>query len=455
MSRTVLLVDDDESTLLLLRRFFELKGWRVHQTKSAQEAISLFENERPFLVVLDLRLPYLSGIELLEILRERDPDPAIVMLTGHADVETAVSAMRLGAENYLSKPVSLDHLEAIAEKAVEKVVLRRSNRVLTAQQEHGSPVTEALRHTPALQGLEESIGRVAESDVTVLLIGETGTGKTRVAKLIHGRSARAKAPFIEVSCAALSRENLEQRLFGEEKVTSRGKRVEPRGLFEVADGGTLLLDQIGLLDKDLQPRLLQVLETQRLRRVGGTEEVAVDVRIIAAANADLEAEVRLGRFREELYYRLAVVPLRLPPLREWSRADIVATATELLRGLQDRRDGADPIQIGADAADLLGRYLWPGNLRQMRNTLERILILNPRMTVVLPEHLPPEIAGVRQGDPGGSFDPTLPMEEVERSHIAAALKHFGGNRSQTAQSLRISRRALYDKLEKFGLDAVR
>lgn len=452
MHRSVLLVDDDESTLLLLRRFFERKGWEVHQTKSGQEAIALFQHSRPSLVILDLNLPYISGIDLLEILRERDPDPAIVMLTGHAEVETAVAAMRLGAENYLSKPVSLDHMEAVAEKAVEKVVLRRSNRALAAQQEQASPVAEALRQSPVMKELDEAIGRVAEADVPVLLTGETGTGKTRVAKSIHGRSARSAAPFVEVNCAGLSGENLEQRLFGEEKLTTRGRRIEPRGLFEIADGGTLLLDRIEMLDVALQPRLLHVLETQRLRRVGGTEEVAVDVRIIAAANVDLQERVRAGSFREELYYRLAVVPLEVPPLRSRPHADIVATAADLLGGLHGRRDAPDPPRLGPQAADLLARYDWPGNLREMRNVLERILILNPQIGEILPEHLPPEIRGARPA-PGAQYDPTRPLQEVERAHIVAALDHFKGNRSRAAQSLRISRRSLYDKLEKYGMEA--
>jgi DNA-binding NtrC family response regulator len=455
LHRSVLLIDDDETSLLLLRRFFERLGWRVQKTRSPQEAIAFYEGTSPPLVILDLHMPVLSGLELLEILRSRDPDPAIVMLTGQADVETAVTAMRLGAENYLTKPVALDHLEAIAEKAFETVGLRRSNRALTSQQVGGgSPTAAALRRSQVMREMEEQVERVASSQATVLLVGETGTGKSWLARSIHQRSARARAPFIEVNCAGLSRENLEHKLFGEERITSRGRRVEPRGLFELADGGTILLDQVGMLDRELQPRLLQVLETGRFRRVGGTEEVEVDVRIIAATTSELQAQVQMGEFREDLYYRLAVVPLHLPPLREQTREEVLGTARALLGGLSPHLGGEGSVGISAAAEDLLARYDWPGNIREMRNLLERVLILHPRLREIGVDELPAEVRSGEVSPPPRLLDPTLPMEEVERMHILAALRHFGGNRSAAARSLRIARRTLYEKIERYAMDSI-
>lgn len=454
MHRSVLLIDDDDASLRLLQRFFERLGWRVSLTQSPQQAIALYDGARPALVILDLHMPVLSGLELLELLRERDPDPAIVMLTGQADVETAVAAMRAGAETYLTKPVSLNHLEAIAAKALETAALRRSNRVLATQHAAaGSPMAVALRQSGLMRELEEQIERVARTDVTVLLVGETGTGKSWLARAIHERSSRSDAPFVEVNCAGLSHENLEQKLFGVERVTSRGRRVEPRGLFELADGGTLLLDQVGMLNRELQPKLLQVLETRSFLRVGGTEAVDVDVRVIAATSGDLAEEVRAGTFREDLYYRLAVVPLRLRPLRERTREEVLGIARGLLGPLRKHLGGGPPVRIAGSAEDLLARYSWPGNVREMRNLLERVLILNPDIAEIGIEELTAEVRGGERAEPKQVSDPTLPLEEVERGHILAALQHFGGNRSAAAKSLRISRRTLYDKIEKYGLPA--
>jgi two-component system, NtrC family, response regulator AtoC len=450
MTRSVLLVDDDDATLRLLRRFFERQGWVAHASKSPQKAIATFEIERPSLVILDLHMPVLDGIELLEILRERDPDTSVLMLTGHGDVESAVKAMRLGAQNYLTKPVSLDHLQVVAEAALERTTLRRRNRVLTNQQEGrnsgGGPITAGLLS----EEMDATLRRVAESDATVLVEGETGTGKNSVARAIHARSARAGAPFIEADCARFSEENLELRLFGGEQVTSRGVRVHPLGLLELAEGGTLVLDGIEMLHPELQPKLLNVLATRRFRRVGGHTEVAVDVRLIAISGTSLEGAVAEGKFREDLFYRLSVFPLRLPSVREHSRARVSDLLFFLLHGLR-RGDGED-IGISPEAEALLVRYPWPGNVREMRNALERILILHPGVREIQPEHLPPEVrGGAAEEQTPALADPTLPLDEVERRHLRAALAHFGGNKSQTARSLGIGRRTLYEKMDRYRL----
>jgi DNA-binding NtrC family response regulator len=453
MSKSVLLVDDDDASLRLLERFFRRLGWEPHATKSPQESIVLYETLRPYLVILDLQMPKLSGIDLLQILRDRDPDSSIVMLTGHADVESAVTAMRMGAQNYLTKPISLDHLEAVAAAAMESTTIRRRNRVLSSQQIGQLPTGEAIPSSTAFRDLDERIDRLSEVDATILLQGETGTGKGWLAKRIHGRSARSAAPLIEVDCAQLSGQNLEQRLFGAERMTNRGRRVDPRGMFEIANGGTILLDRIELLNQDLQPKLLGFLATKKFRRAGGETEVEVDVRIVAAAAVDMEEEIRQRRFREDLYYRLAVFPLRIPPLRERSRAEISELANYLLHVLREGRSDSPAVRISPEADDLLGRYSWPGNVREMRNVLERLLILHPNAAQIGVDQLPPEIrGGGKSGELSQDADPTLPLDEVERRHIWAALQHFDGNKSRVAASLRIGRRTLYDKLAKYGLE---
>ncbi len=452
MHRSVLLVDDDQANLRLLTRFFTRLGWVTRATVSPQEAVALYESERPSLVILDLRMPRLSGIELLEILRDRDPDPAIIMLTGAADVESAVAAMRLGAHNYLTKPVALEHLEVVTNAALETVTLRRANRQFARLQGEGAGRSEIQARSLIPDALSDRVVRLMESDVPVLLQGETGTGKGWLARLIHSESRRASAPFSEVECATLSDGNLEERLFGAERSTSRGRRVELRGLVEAADGGTLFFDQIDLLDPVLQPRLLGLLASGRFRRRGGEAELSVDVRVIAASTLPLAEEVAAGRFRHDLYHRVAGFPLQLPPLRERRRGELLELSRALLHGLGSGGDDSPPVRIAPEAAELLARYTWPGNVRELLNVLQRVVTLNPNVQEVLPVHLPAELTGAAEKERPMIADPTLPLDQVERLHIRAALAHFGGNKSLVARSLGIGRRTLYDKLSRFGLE---
>jgi len=449
VSRSILLVDDDPEILTMLGRFFERRGWAVGRASDAATAAESYDRDRPDLVLLDLNLPgSIGGLKLLEVLRARDPDAAVIMLTGHADIETAVEAMRLGAENFLTKPVELAHLEASTERAFEKVELRRRNRFLT---ERLVPETEpaALGRSPAMREIGRQLQILAENDTTVLLLGETGTGKGYLAQLLHARSKRAGAPFIEINCAGLSATFLDSELFGHEKGAFTDAKEQKRGLFEVADGGTLFLDEIGDLAPDLQPKLLKVLESRRFRRLGGTREIDVDVRLIAATNQNLEDSVRAGRFREDLFYRLAVLPVRLPALRERGRDDIADLALRILVDLR-RKLGRGPARIAPEAIDLMASYPWPGNIRELRNVLERVVLLAGNPEELLPGHLPPEMMSGRDPFATGA-EAELTLEEVERRHIARALSHNGGNRSKTARSLGISRATLYEKLHRYGL----
>jgi DNA-binding NtrC family response regulator len=448
VNRTILLVDDEAEVLEVLARFFENKGWLVQRAVDVTGAMAQYERERPDLVLLDIGLPGVSGLQFLEVLRARDADATVIMLTGQTDVRTAVEAMRLGAENFLTKPVELAHLEAASERAFEKADLRRRNRFLNERQ--GAAVSaDTLGRTPLMRDIARQIEILAGTDTTVLLTGETGTGKGWVAQLLHSLSRRAAQPFVEVNCAGLSPTFLDSEIFGHEKGAFTDAKEQRRGLFELADGGSFFLDEVGDLSIELQPKLLKVLEQQKFRRLGGTREIEVDARLIAATNHDLERAVRDGRFREDLFYRLNVLPLRLPPLRERARDDIADLALRLLIDLR-RRIGRGPARFSTEALDTLTRYPWSGNIRELRNVLERVLLLSSGAEEIGPAHLPPEIVG-SSASIDGRADDDLSLEDVERRHIVRVLAHQGGNRSRTARSLGISRATLYDKLGRYGL----
>jgi DNA-binding NtrC family response regulator len=452
VTRTILLVDDDAAVLDVLGRFFEKKAWTVLRAAEANGAMSLYERERPDLVLLDVGLPGVSGLRFLEVLHARDGDATVIMLTGRADVQTAVEAMRLGAENFLTKPVELPHLEAVCERAFEKADLRRRNRYFAGRQ-GDSASADMLGRTPAMRAVARQVELLAASDTTVLLTGETGTGKGWVAHLLHSLSARSGGPFVDLNCAGLSATFLESEIFGHEKGAFTDAREQKRGLFEVAHTGTFFLDEIGDLAVELQPKLLKVLESRKFRRLGGTRELEVDVRLVAATNLDLERAVRDGRFREDLFYRLNVLPLRLPPLRERGREEIADLAVRILLDLR-RRLGRGPATIAPETLAVLTGYAWPGNIRELRNVLERVLLMSADAREILPAHLPPEMAGTAAASALDGSDPELSLEDVERRHIARVLAHHAGNRSRTARTLGISRATLYEKLARYDLDRV-
>jgi DNA-binding NtrC family response regulator len=448
VTRTILLVDDDAEVLRVLGPFFEKKGWIVQPASAVDGAMDLYERERPDLVLLDIDLPRVSGLGFLEVLRVGDPDAAVIMLTGQADTAAAVAALRLGAEACLTKPVELAHLEVISERAFENADLRRRNRFF-AERRSDAGSMEALGRTPLMRELARQVTVLADSDTTVLLAGETGTGKGFVAHLLHSFSRRASDPFLEISGAGLPSALLDSELFGHEKGAFTDAKEQKRGLFELAHGGTLFLDEVGDVSLELQPRLLEVLERQRFHRLGGTHDIEVDVRLIAATSIDLAPAVRAGRFRHDLYHKLNVLPLRLPPLRERGREEVADLSVRTLLDLR-RRLGRGPDRLSADALEILVRYAWPGNIREMRNVLERVLLLSANAAEILPAHLPHEIVGTG-GGPGSGADETLSLQEVERRHIARVLAHHRGNRSRAARTLGISRATLYEKLTRYGL----
>jgi two-component system response regulator HydG len=387
----------------------------------------------------------MTGFDVLA--KIKDDHPVVIMVTAYGDVPMAVDALHKGAENFLTKPVDLSHLAAAAERALEKASLRRMNRYLSERRGTGSNVI--FGPSPAMRELSGQISLLAASDrTTALIVGESGAGKGRVAELIHAQSPRSTKPFVEVNCAALTAESLDSELFGVEGGATSAAGSTKKGLFEIADGGTLFLDEIGDLDPHLQPKLLRVLEGKGFRRHGGTTEITPNVRVIAATSKDLVNEVTAGRFREDLYYRLSVMPINLPPLRARSREDLVELVAHIMDVLAPTLPGA-PTVLGEDALDAILRYGWPGNIRELRNVIERAMLMArgaPRIEIV---HLPREV----QGASGAEVNHHVPrsLADVEKAHIDRTLKANQHNRTHAARELGISRATLIKKIREYDL----
>jgi len=446
MADTLLLVDDDASVVRAIGDYFERIGYEVWRDGTGEQAMDTFHRVRPDVVLLDLHLPDSSGLVVLERLRREGA--AVILLTGQGDIETAVKAMQLGAENFLTKPVDMTHLAAAIARVAEKVRLSRQNTRLRAL-DHEAEGIGSLGVSPGMQELARQIELLAASErSTVLLSGESGTGKGWVARVIHNLSPRSGGPFVEVNCAGLSATFLDSELFGHEKGAYTDAKERKVGLFELADHGTIFLDEIGELTPDLQPKLLKVLETKKFRRLGGTRELSVDVRLIAATNRDLVREVEAGRFREDLYYRLNVMPLVLPPVRDRSREDRLDLVTRLISDLKTQLPGC-PSDCTTDVLDRLLSAPWPGNVREMRNVLERSMILARGQATIGVEQLPPDL---RQRASTDRRYTAQSLSEVERQHIERTLRHHSGNRTRAALELGISRATLINKIKVYSLN---
>ena len=441
----VLIIDDEEAITRALATYFERSGTHtVTRAHTGQEGLDAFHARPADVVLLDLWLPDLTGFDVLQALKPEDP--VVIMMTGSADVAMAVEAMQLGAENFLTKPLALPHLAIMVERAAEKARLRRLSSYITRQREGGYATRAVAGSSPSMRELTQQIDMLAANErTTVLLVGERGTGKGSVAEYIHSRSPRAARPYVEVSCAALSGQALDAELFGIER---GGDREGKPGLLEVADGGTLFLDEVGDLPPELQPKLLRVLEGKGFRRMGGTQEITVNVRVIAATHRDLVNEVNAGRFREDLYYRLSVMPVFLPPLRARGRDDLLELTGDLLAELSLVLPGA-PNRLSDAAMERLLAYTWPGNIRELRNVLERAMLVARGAERIGPELLPAEVRAAG-GAPGERHIPRT-LEEVERLHIERTLKAHDSNRTHAARELGISRATLIKKAKQYGL----
>ncbi|MBI3086801.1 MAG: sigma-54-dependent Fis family transcriptional regulator [candidate division NC10 bacterium] len=466
MPPTVLIVDDQPTIRKGLRHLLERKGYHALEADSGAAAVQAAQAEEPEVILLDLKLPDGDGLEVLERLQGVCPEAAVILLTGHGSVETAVTAIKKGAEDFLEKdPSSLEVTEVRVEKALEMLKLRRENRYYR-HQVHGRAPGQIPGASPVMRELHAMVDLLAKApQTTVLVQGESGSGKELVARAIHYRSARADKPFLEINCAGLSEHLLESELFGHERGAFTDAKALKRGLLEIADGGTLFLDEIGDMPLPIQPKFLRVLENRTFRRVGGTRDISVDVRVITASNKDLVKLVEKQIFREDLYYRLKVMPVTVPPLRERGN-DILVLADlfvqELNATLKKRLRGFSP-----EAQQVLLSYAWPGNVRELRNVTERGMILCQGETIpvaCLPAELQ-QLAGAlpaspapladkgpaRTPDAGWSLGALGTLEEMEQRYIREVLASVSGNRSQAARLLGISRSTLQDKIRRYGL----
>ncbi|NCD22530.1 MAG: sigma-54-dependent Fis family transcriptional regulator [Spartobacteria bacterium] len=445
----ILVVDDEKNTREGLVR--ALRGeYAVAEAENGQRALEWLETHAADVVLTDLRMPGLDGMALLSRLLGRDAKPIVILLTAYGSVETAVEAMKRGAYDFLAKPVNLDRLDLLLRRALAERRLGDENERLKAQLDSKYGFENIIGTSPAMQEVFATIRQAAPTRATVLIQGASGTGKELVARALHQCSPRRDGPFIPVHCAALAPTLLESELFGHEKGAFTGAVERRRGRFELADGGTLFLDEIGEIDPALQVKILRVLEERKFERVGGTETIHVDVRLVAATNRDLRARVAEGAFREDLFYRLHVVNLTLPPLRERT-GDVVLLAQHYLKTLA-AENGKKPPAISPEAMDVLQAYAWPGNVRELRNVIERLVVLGTgdRLTVA---DLP---AAVRDGAAGGLAIPSRAgrvLRDAERQLIADALRRHRDNRTKAAQDLGISRRTLHRKINEFGLRA--
>ncbi len=449
---TLLIVDDERSLRFSIGEWARDMGYAPLEAAGGREALEHVRDHGVDVVLLDLRLGDEDGLKILKQVRDTDPAVPVVMLTGHGTVEHAVRAIKMGAYDFMLKPPDLDHLGVVLERAIEHARLRREVDHLRATAPSAQPI---LGGCEALKRALVRVERAARSGTsTVLLCGETGSGKELMARHLHEKSARAAGPFIELNCSAIPEQLLESELYGHERGAFTDAKRFKKGLFELADGGTLFLDEIGEMVPQLQSKLLRVLETRTFRRVGGHADITVDVRVVAATHRDLAKMVAEGRFREDLYFRLNVVPVEVPPLRE-RREDVGLLAEHFVQRFC-RELGRPPAALDPRALALLEAYAWPGNVRELRNVIERVVLLEAEEEI-LPEHLPPEIA--RGGAPGraaATGEPfpagvVLPFTEIEKMAIQHALEVCGGNKTRAATQLGISRQTLRTKLKEYAL----
>ncbi len=435
----ILLVDDDADLRADMARYFQVQGHGVEQCASGEEGLELLERQAFDVVVLDLMMPGMTGLDVLKELQHRHAECEVVVLTGEATVEAAVEAMKLGAREFLRKPISLKELDRLVRKAHDTGQLRKENLQLKAMLRQQHKPTEIVGESLQMQEMFRLIARVGPTNKPILIQGESGTGKELVARALHEASPLVDKPLVVINCAALPETLLESELFGYEKGAFTGATGMKPGLFEVADGGTLFIDEIGELALGLQAKLLRVLEDGTLRRVGSVKERRVEVRLIAATNRDLHQEVKDKHFREDLFYRINVLTIHLPPLRQ--RAGDLKLLVEHLTGPE--------WQLDEEVLPTLERYSWPGNVRQLQNALDRAMILadDDRIRV---ENLPPEIVNSAHTRPVFMAS-DVDLDTLTKDHVLETYRRHDSNKARTARALGIGRRTLYRLLEKYNI----
>lgn len=444
----ILVVDDEINIRGALVTLLEKKGHRVRGAGTGEEALDSLEAAPADLVLTDLKMPGMGGMEFLRRLKQHWPDTEVVVMTAYGSIDTAVEAMRCGAYDYLTKPIDRERFPLVVEKALEHHALAFENKRLKDRLETRTRFDHMVGESEPMKRVYTLVDMVADSDVTVLLTGESGTGKELVARAIHHKSPRADGPFVTLNCGALPENLFESELFGYEKGAFTGAMSNKMGRFELADGGTLLLDEVGELSLKSQVDFLRVLETKEFRRLGGTKIVKVDTRIIAATNRNLEEAVKQGDFREDLYYRLNVVPVRLPPLRE--RGDDIPLLVDRFLNEFSALHHRAPKDVSRDAMRLLRLYAWPGNIRQLRNLMER-MVVTVKDPVVLPEHLPEDIQASKEDRRTMVVALGSSLDDIEREVIRRTLAEVTNHREKAAKLLGISLRALQYKIKEYGI----
>jgi DNA-binding NtrC family response regulator len=448
MARTgrVLVVDDEVNARTALAELLRDEGYEVETAADAFKALGKYESFAPHVVVTDLKMPGMDGIELVKKIRSSDDPAAVVVMTAFGAVSSAVEAMRAGAAEYLTKPLNFDELLVVLDKVFEQQDLRRETRQLRQRVRDRVAPNNIVGDSPPMQRVFEIVDQVAPSRATVMITGESGTGKELVANAIHQRSPRANGPFIKLHCAALAESLLESELFGHERGSFTGAMARKDGRFQLADGGTLFLDEIGEISPSIQVKLLRFLQEHEFERVGGTQTIRVDVRVIAATNRNLTEEVAKGRFREDLFYRLNVVALEMPPLRE-RRSDVPPLARFFLE--RYAKDNGKPIEgFSPEALELLTAYDWPGNVRELENAIERAVVLAGG-PVLEARQLPPNVRP-RLAPAGMPVIPGATMADLERYAILETLKSTGGSTSKASEVLGISVRTIQYRLHQYN-----
>ena len=444
----ILVIDDEQGLCAGIQEALRREGYVVDATTDALAGLKLAQDRLYNLVISDIKMPSLSGLDLLNQVRSKHRDTLFILMTAYGTVENAVEAMKQGAYDYLPKPLDLKRLRVLVEKALEFQAVVAENNELRLRLQTRSDATLLIGESEAMRAVARLVGEVANSDVTVLIEGESGTGKEIVARSIHLESARRERAFISVNCAALTEQLLEAELFGHVKGAFTGAVANKPGRFQLANGGTLFLDEIGDLSPKGQGDLLRVLEDGAFRMVGGSDLIHVDVRVIAATNKNLQDAVKEGKFREDLFYRLQVVPILMPPLRE--RAEDIPLLVEAFFEQFAAKHKRRRKRFSSDALQVFQRFPWPGNVRQLRNTIER-LVITCRETVIEVDHLPDFLRDYDRTTTTFTVRPGTPLAEVEKQLIRQTLMHITSNREDAAKALGISRRALQYKLKQYGL----
>jgi len=445
----ILIVDDEASIRTTLRGVLEDEGYRVSAAGSGADALRLVAEEPPDLTFLDVWMERMDGLETLAEIKRLRPDAVVVMISGHGTIETAVKATRLGAYDFIEKPLSLEKTLITVARALEHARLERENAAL---RESAALRAEIIGDSAPMRRLHEQIATAAPTTGRVLIHGENGSGKELVARAIHAQSTRAERPFVEVNCAAIPEELIESELFGHEKGAFTGALARRRGKFELADGGTLFLDEVGDMSLKTQAKVLRALEEQAFERVGGKDTLKVDVRVLAASNRDLEAAIREGRFRDDLYYRLNVIPIEVPPLR--ARKDDIPQLVDHFIALFCSENGKRPKTVSGEALGYFLAYDWPGNVRELRNMVERLVIMAPGDVIGaddLPAPLRPKDAAAAAAGEPRERSLREARDHFERAYILAELRAQDWNMTRTAERLGIERSHLYRKIKAYGI----